>query len=225
MEKESLKESELEHELEALYHEVASETCLLPHIEESESPAGVTLPSQTEEPPSIEQKKRKVRLSFIAALAVISFLLLVVAAVFFWPTVQRYYATDTVGKIYSQRINKQAGKSVIVPPVGDTKPKGQTEIISITDSSKTSNGKKYSIQIRAYPENEKTAAAEFVSDLRRIHPDTRTEKANIRGRGVWYRILIGHFANIEEASTYMKEKKVLDMYPGSFIQVISEGRS
>jgi SPOR domain len=209
MEKESLKETELEQELEALYHEVASEKGLLSHVEKSEASASVTPPSQTEKPLSIEQNKRKNRFSFIVALPVIFFLLVVLAAFFFWPAVQQYYATDSGGKIYSQRINKQAGKSVI---------------ISTIDSSKISNVKKYSIQIRAYPETEKSAATEFVLDLRKIYPDVHTESANIRGR-VWYRILIGHFANIEEASTYMKEKKVFEVYPRSFIQIISEGKS
>ncbi|HVO66321.1 MAG TPA: SPOR domain-containing protein [Syntrophales bacterium] len=225
MEKDSLKESELEHELEALYYEVAGEKDLFSHIEESETTVGVKLPSQTEKPPSIKQKKQKTRFSLIASFTIISIVLLVLAAFFFWPAVQQHYATDSGGKIYSQRINRPAGKSVIVPPVEDTKPKGRTEIAYVTDSSKTSNVKKYSIQIRSYPENEENAATEFVSDLKKKHRDVRTERANIPGRGTWYRILIGHFANTKEASTYMKEKKVLEMYPGSFIQSISEGNS
>jgi hypothetical protein len=51
------------------------------------------------------------------------------------------------------------------------------------------------------------------------------EKVTISGRGVWYRILIGHFVNNEDASNYMKEKKILDAHPGSFVQLKSAGQS
>ncbi len=224
MGKESLEESELEQELEALYHEVASENGLLPHIEKSESSAGVTLPSQTEKPPSIEQKKRKNRFSLIATLVVLSVLLFVLTAVFFWPTIQHYDATNSGGQIYPQRIDKPTGKSVLVPPIEDTKLKRQAELLSMSDS-KTSNKKKYSIQIRSYSENDKNAAMEFMTDLRKSQPDVYMERVDIQGRGVWYRILLGHFANIDEASTYMKEKNVLKAYPGSFVQLTSEGQS
>jgi hypothetical protein len=65
----------------------------------------------------------------------------------------------------------------------------------------------------------------FANDLRKRQPDVRMERVHIQGRGVWYRSLLGHFANIEEASTYMKEKKVFKVYPGSFVQLTSEGQS
>ncbi len=225
MGQESLEESELEQELEALYHEVASGKSLFPRIEESETLAGATLPCPPEKPPSQEKKKRNLRFSFIAALVVLSVLLFILTAVFIWPTIQHYDATNLGGRIYPQRINSPTGKSVLVPPIEDTKLKGQTEIISKGDSSKTSNKKKYSIQIRAYPENDKNGATEFVTDLRKRQPDVHMERVHIQGRGVWYRILLGHFANIDEASTYMKEKNVLKAYPGSFVQLTSEGQS
>ena len=226
MEKESPKDIELEHELEALYQEVANEKNPSTPIKESEIPATDLPPSQTGEPSSIEQEKRKPRFLYIAASAIVSFILaLVFAASFFWPSIRQHYASYSSGKLYSLRINKTVGKSVIVPPVEDIKPKAKTEIESVIGSSKQSNGKKYSIQVRAYPGADKAGAAEFLSDLRKIHPDVYAERANIRGRGIWYRILIGHFTNIEEASAYMKEKKVLEAYPGSFVQVISEGQS
>ena len=225
MGKESPEESELEQELEALYHEVASEKDLAPHIEESVTPAGVTLPCPSEKPPLQEKIKRKLHFSFIAELVVLSVLLFILMAIFFWPTVQHYDATNSGRKIYPQRINRPTGKSVLVPPIEDRKPKGQTEIVSIVDSSKTSNKKKYSIQIRAYPESDKNYATEFVTDLRKRQPDVYMEKVNVQGRGVWYRILLGHFANIDEASTYMKEKNVLKAYPGSFVQLTSAGQS
>ncbi len=224
MGKESQEERELEQELEALYREVANGKGSFPRIEESEMPAGVALPSPTEKPPSRGKKKQKLRFSFITALAGLAVLLLVLTAVFFWPAIQQHDATSSGGTIYSQRINRPTGKSVLVPPIEDTKLKGQAELVSISDS-KTSNKKKYSIQIRAYSENDKNAAMEFVTDLRKRLPDVHMERVDIRGRGVWYRILLGHFANIDEASTYLKEKNVLKAYPGSFVQLTSEGQS
>jgi len=225
MGKKSPEEIELERELEALYHEVAGEKGLFPRTEEPETPAGVTLPYPSKVPPSQEKKKRKLRFSFITMLVVLSSLLFVLTVFFFWPAIQNYDATNSGEKIYLQSMNKPAGKSVIVPPIEDTKPKGQTETISIIDSSKASNKKKYSIQIRAYPETYENAAKDFVTDLKKIHPDVHMERVHIRGRGAWYRILIGHFANNEEASTYMKEQDVLKGYPGSFVQATSEGQS
>lgn len=83
-------------------------------------------------------------------------------------------------------------------------------------TEKRKKGGKYSIQIKAYPETGKKAATEFVTKLRKIHSDVHMERVNVRGR-VWYRILVGHFANSKEASTYMKQKKILKEYPGSFV--------
>jgi|APFre7841882724_1041349.scaffolds.fasta_scaffold00608_8 hypothetical protein len=94
---------------------------------------------------------------------------------------------------------------------------------TIIDLLKSSNGKKYSIQIRAFPETKINDATEFITDLRKIHPDVHMDKVYIRGQGVWNRILIGHFTTFEEASIYMKEKKLFDAYPGSFVKLISEG--
>ncbi len=93
------------------------------------------------------------------------------------------------------------------------------KIAEVTEKRK--NGGKYSIQIRAYPETEKNAAMEFATKLRREQPDVHMEIVYIRGR-IWCRILVGHFVTREEASTYMKQKKVFKTYPGSFVQLTSE---
>lgn len=75
---------------------------------------------------------------------------------------------------------------------------------------------KYSIQVRAYPANGKESATEFVTKLRKIKSDVHMERVYIGGH-VWYKILVGHFATHEEASAYMKEKKISEAYPGSFV--------
>ena len=146
----------------------------------------------TEKPPSREKKKRNNRFSLIVAFGFFCALILVLMAVFFLPAIQ---ALD------------------------DTKLKGETEILSVIA---VSTGKIYSIQVRAYPEAEINAATELVTKLRKIEPDVHMDKVYIQGRGVWNRILVGHFANFEEASIYMKGNKVFDAYPGSFVKLTSE---
>ena len=85
-------------------------------------------------------------------------------------------------------------------------------------SSKTQSETKYAIQIKAFPEKEKNKAMAFVEAMKKKRPDVQMETVNIRKRGIWHRILLGNFSNQEEASRYMREEKILDTYPGSFIQ-------
>jgi len=177
----------------------------------------------TEKPPSQEKKEQKSRFSRILSLGGFCALILVLMAVFFWPTVPDD-DINSMGNVYPPRINKPPGKTFVVPPIEDTKLKRQTEISSVINSSKSSKGKKYSIQIIAYPETGKNSAMEFVTQLKKIQPDVHMEKIYIPERGVWYRILLGHFANHDEASTYMKENNIFKAYPGSFVQLTSEGQ-
>jgi hypothetical protein len=65
----------------------------------------------------------------------------------------------------------------------------------------------------------------LAEDLRKTQPDVYMERVKARKRGDWYRILIGHFAGIEVAAIIMKERKILEAHPGSFVQLKSEGRS
>ena len=92
-------------------------------------------------------------------------------------------------------------------------------------SRKVAKNGKYAIQIIAYPEAAKKDAMAFAENLKKKQPDVYVERVEIQKRGVWYRILTGHFASIKDASNYIKEKKILKKYPGSFVQRISEGRS
>ncbi|HBH86670.1 MAG TPA: hypothetical protein DDY17_03570 [Syntrophaceae bacterium] len=172
----------------------------------------------TEKLPSQEGKKRKNRSSLYRLGGGFCALVLVIIAVFFWQTIPDD-AINFMGRIYPSKINKPVGKSVLVPPLEDTHLKGQTEILSLIAAS---NRKKYSIQIRAYREQDIIAATEFVTTLKKRAPDVHMEKVYIQGQGVWNRILVGHFATFEEASLYMKEKKIFDEYPGSFVKLISE---
>ncbi|HET6460032.1 MAG TPA: tetratricopeptide repeat protein [Syntrophales bacterium] len=193
----------------------------LPRTEKPEMPDVVKLRHQSEKLSSLERKKRKNRFPLIASLGVLCTLVLVLMAVFFWSTKPDDFISS-MGKIYPPRSDKPTDQSVIVPPLEDAKLKGQTGNLSVINSSKSSKGKEYSIQIRAYPETGKNAAMKFVTELKKIQSDVHMERVYIPERGIWYRILVGHFANIEKASTYLKEKKIFKTYPGSFVQLASE---
>ena len=90
--------------------------------------------------------------------------------------------------------------------------------------SKTRNKLKYAIQIRAFPQNKKEAAAVFVKNIRKKLPDVRMETVNIQGRGTWHRILLGNFSTTEEASSYMEKAKISNRFRDSFIQKISTSK-
>ncbi len=110
-------------------------------------------------------------------------------------------------------------------PIEEKELKDQTKEISPAVAPKVTKKNKYAIQIRAFPQARKKDAVEFAKDLRRTLPDVYVERVNIRKRGVWYRILTGDFTCIEDATDYMKEKKILEANPGSFVQLKSEGQS
>jgi septal ring-binding cell division protein DamX len=110
-------------------------------------------------------------------------------------------------------------------PVEEKKFNAQTKaLLTVAPPKVTKNGK-YAIQIIAYPEAQKKNAMAFAEDLKKTQPDVYVERVKIRKRGVWYRILTGQFASIEDASNYMKEKKIVETHPESFVQLKAEGRS
>ena len=77
----------------------------------------------------------------------------------------------------------------------------------------------YAIQISSMRFNE--FAEEFLEDLERKGLDVHMRVIETKKHGLWYTIYIGHFADREEAVTYMKEKKITDSYPGSCIRKMS----
>jgi hypothetical protein len=116
-------------------------------------------------------------------------------------------------------------QSTEVLPVEKNKQEYRTEgLPAITPQKITTNGR-YAVQIKAYPESKKNDAMVFVKDMRKEQPDIHVERVVLSGRGVWYRIMIGHFASAEDARRYMKEKKIIDAHPGSFVQLKSAEQS
>jgi septal ring-binding cell division protein DamX len=139
--------------------------------------------------------------------------------------VQPTAVSPVPSSVVKQSSTNRKPQSVAVFPVEEKKYNGHTkELLSVAQPKVTKNGK-YAIQIKSYPEAEKKDAMAFAEDLKKKQPDVYVERVNIRKRGVWYRILTGHFASIEDATNYMKEKKISEAHPGSFVQLKSEGRS
>ena len=108
-----------------------------------------------------------------------------------------------------------------VLPVEEKKLKVQTQNAPATALPKITNVGEYAVQIKAYTEAEKKDAMAFVEKMREKQPDIHMERVTLSGRGVWYRIMIGHFASAEDARRYIKKKKISDAYPGSFVQMKS----
>ncbi len=116
-------------------------------------------------------------------------------------------------------------QSTEVLPVEKEKPQDKTEALPSISPPNITNRGKYAVQIKAYPEAKKNDAMAFVEDMRKKQPDIHVERVDLSGRGVWYRIMIGHFTSAEDARRYMKEKKIIDAHPGSFVQLKSAEQS
>jgi len=179
-------------------------------------------------------------------------LLLILIAIFLWPMIQQYNPINVVNMYNLMKFNNvkdeishvhAKGKSELSKQINVTKsitvatneqtnatqlvnPKesnNQTEDAFSLSRPDTLNKGKYTIQVKAYPESEKKDAIMFFASLKKDQFDVYVEKVRIPGKGDWYRILLGHFIGYEEASNYIKDKKLFHAYPGCFVQVKSEG--
>lgn len=210
--------------------------------------------AKTEEWPLQRGETRKNRSSRVA-FALLPVLTLGLIAVFYWPVIYHYDALTSEGKVYPLRINRLTGEAAyfdgaewLRPPipaeVKDTVPgvqiaqsvaasppavnqaKTRAEDSPVTAApSDTRNELKYAIQIKAFPENKKEAAAAFVDNMKKKLPDVRMETVHIRGRGIWHRILLGNFSTMSEAAGHMKEARISSAFRGSFVQKKSAGES
>ncbi len=77
----------------------------------------------------------------------------------------------------------------------------------------------YAIQISSM--RFKEFAEESLENLERKGLDAHMRVIETKKHGLWYTIYIGHFADREEAVTYMKEKKITDSYSGSCVRKMS----
>ncbi|MCX5853855.1 MAG: SPOR domain-containing protein [Deltaproteobacteria bacterium] len=184
---------------------------------------------------------------------IFSVIVLVLIATFLWPTMYHYDAFNFDGKVYPLRINRFTGETAysdgtgwIQPPFSAmlkepvpvnrddrsatvTPPEVTKTNVERVDSpvaatpSKIQSETRYAIQIKAFSEKEKTDALAFAGAVKKKRPDVQMETVSIRERGVWHRILLGNFSSHGDASKYMRDTKIRDTYPGSFIQMKSGG--
>ncbi len=75
---------------------------------------------------------------------------------------------------------------------------------------------RYGIQVGAYPEKAKAEAQ--ASALRTKYPTARVEAIRIEGKGPWHRVLVGRFENRDDALRYLKDHRIGEAYPGTFVQ-------
>lgn len=79
--------------------------------------------------------------------------------------------------------------------------------------------KLYAVQIKAF---QNVAEAEkFTEKARETLPDIQWVRADVKRKGIWYRILVGPFCTQQEATRYRDEKGISDLYPDCFIQRIN----
>jgi hypothetical protein len=152
----------------------------------------------------------------------------VVVAILVWPKIYRYDSVNSGGKTYVLRVNSVTGHTMYFDGKEWLKsPLPADSVKKLSESPKEptpQNTRKwdFAIQVKAYPEAGESEAVAFVEYLRKSQPDVHMEKVHLPGRGVWYRIFLGYFMTADEASDYMKEKKIFDAYPGSYVQSRSQ---
>jgi hypothetical protein len=129
-----------------------------------------------------------------------------------------------VSSIVKEEKSANAQSAAMLPGEEKKQKVSADDLPAITPSKITTKGK-YAVQIKAYPEKYKNEAMVFVEDMQKKQPDIHMERVTLPGRGVWYRIMIGHFASADDARRYMEEKKIIDAHPGSFVQLKSAGQS
>jgi cell division septation protein DedD len=83
-------------------------------------------------------------------------------------------------------------------------------------SVKTKTRGPYSIQVGAYQAKNKAEALEKEIQAKKFAG--RVEEVSIKGKGHWYRVLLGQFKNRAAALQYLKDHQIGETYPGSFIQ-------
>lgn len=81
---------------------------------------------------------------------------------------------------------------------------------------KAKSGGLYSIQIGAYTEKDK--ADDLAEEVRAKKFAVRVEEVSIPGKGLWHRVLLGQFKNRAAALRYLKDRRIGETYPGSFVQ-------
>ena len=80
----------------------------------------------------------------------------------------------------------------------------------------TGKSMRFSIQIKAFREESK--ARTFLQEMPAHKGNVCIERAIYRDRSIWYRVHLGEFGSKDQALRYLKENRISETYPGSFIQ-------
>jgi len=236
MGKDELRQHELEKELEALYKKVASLDTLgksKRQEEVSEEPIktdeGLDFQQQSGESPFQSEKKRILRIFGAVPTLVLLALAFVVVAILLWPKIYRYDSISSGGKTYVLRVNSVTGQTMyfdgkewLKSPIPEDSVKKSAESPKDQPTQQNTINWNFAIQVKAYPEASGSEAVAFVEYLRKGQPDVHMEKVHLPGRGIWYRIFLGYFMTADEASDYMKKKRIADAYPDSYVQSRSQ---
>ena len=84
------------------------------------------------------------------------------------------------------------------------------------ESGVSTQEKPYTIQISSM--RSLILAEMLLKDLKKKGIDAFMHKFETRNQGIWHVLFIGHFTDGGTAATYMKEEKIKDTYPGSFVR-------
>jgi len=102
-------------------------------------------------------------------------------------------------------------------PAEGPKVASEKEAPSEKQASQPAQAKSYTIQVSAM--RDLNMAKEFVETQKKSQqPQVYLATIRAKDGGVWYRVYIGHFADMAEAARYMKEKKIKKFFPECFIQ-------
>lgn len=108
-------------------------------------------------------------------------------------------------KIFRKKIER----NLSMAPSGEREPKDQKT------EERAPDNRPYAIQIRARRDLDEIKR--FVASLKEKGMDAHWTTVNIKGKRVWHRAFIGHFADRKNAVRYMKEKGIDRSYPGSWV--------
>ena len=115
---------------------------------------------------------------------------------------------------------EEAEKPKPVPPAPPPVPKTQEEMkIPPKEVEKTKpilREKYYTIQTGAFHNLE--YARDLLEILKKDGFDVYLTKIEGKKRGTFYKVFVGHFKDEKEGTRFLKEKRILNNYPGSFVR-------
>lgn len=172
-----------------------------------------------------------------AVVVVIVCLTVLFYGVFFWPGLYEVATIRTGDRIYPTRINRITGsvhyfdgetwRKTPVPSIGASD-RVQTlpENVPLPERQETQKAlpvieknQPFAVQIKAL--DNWLDANNMMMALKKTGADVHFVAVSMGDRGIWYRILLGHFRTFDEASAFMQANRLKDFFPDSFVQKVS----